>query len=149
MSIKERIEEALHQAIRSGDTVKKRALRITLSSIKLEEVQKGAPLEEIEIVSVLQKEIKMRRESIQDAKIANRDDLIESNQAEIAVIETFLPAQLSDDALRALAESAIAEIQAQGMGDVGKVMKVLLPRIQGRAPNDRVSLVVRQLLSGS
>lgn len=149
MSIKKRIEEALHLALRSGDTVQKCALRIALTSIKLEEVQKGAPLEDLDVISVLQKEIKMRSESIQAAKVANRGDLIESNQAEITVIETFLPAQLSDEALRAMAESAVSEVQAQGMGDLGKVMKVMLPKIQGRAPNDRVSLVVRQLLGGS
>ena len=86
------------------------------------------------------------REAIQDAEKAHRPDLIESSQAEITVLESFLPKQLSDQEIQALVDTAISETQASGITDMGKVMKVLAPRLQGRAPGDRVSQFVRQAL---
>ncbi len=146
MDTKQKLEQALRDAIRTSDDVRKRTIRMVLTNIKLAEVEKGSPLDEVALAGVLQKEIKSRREAILDAQKAHREDLIRDSEDEIAVIETFLPQPLTDEELRAQIQAVIAEVGAAAPGDMGKVMKVLLPRLQGRAANDRVSTMVRQML---
>jgi uncharacterized protein YqeY len=146
MELKQQLENALRQAMRSNDDLSKQTIRMALAAIKFAEIEKGKPVDEAGISAILQKEIKSRRESIQDAEKAHRPDLIESAKAEISILEAFLPQQLSEAELQALVETAIAETQASGISDMGKVMKVLVPRLQGRAPGDRVSQIVRQML---
>ena len=146
MDTKEKLQSELKEALRSGNDVRKSTIRMALSSIKMAEVEKGSGLDEPGLISIIQKEIKIRQESIQDAKNADRQDLIESNQSEINVLEFFLPKQLSEDELREMTIEVISEIQASAPTDMGKVMKSLLPRVQGRAPNDQVSRLVRELL---
>jgi uncharacterized protein YqeY len=146
MELKTQLENALREAMRSGNDVRKQTIRMALSAIKFTEIEKGKPVDEAGISAILQKEIKSRREAIQDAEKAHRADLVEDNKAEIDVLESFLPKQLSDLEIQELVETAISETQANGMADMGKVMKVLVPRLQGRAPGDRVSQIVRQML---
>lgn len=146
MELKTQLENALREAMRSGNDVHKQTIRMALSAIKFTEIEKGKPVDEAGISAILQKEIKSRREAIQDAEKAHRADLVEDNKAEIDVLESFLPKQLSALEIQALVETAISETQANGMADMGKVMKVLVPRLQGRAPGDRVSQIVRQML---
>jgi uncharacterized protein YqeY len=146
MELKTQLENALREAMRSGNDVRKQTIRMALSAIKFTEIEKGKPVDEAGISTILQKEIKSRREAIQDAEKAHRADLVEDNKAEIDVLESFLPKQLSDLEIQALVDTAISETQANGMADMGKVMKVLVPRLQGRAPGDRVSQIVRQML---
>jgi uncharacterized protein YqeY len=97
-------------------------------------------------MSLLQKEIKNRRESLEEAKKANRTDLVEANEAEINVLQAFLPKAMPAEELRALVQAAIAETGASSPADMGKVMKTVMPRVAGRAPNDMVSATVRELL---
>jgi hypothetical protein len=146
MSAKSQLENALKDAMRSGDDLRKRTLRMALSAIRLAEIDKGAALDDAAVLSLLQKEIKSRHESIEDARRANRPDLEEASQAEIAVLQEFLPRQLSPEELDALAREAIAEVGATSVKEMGQVMKVLVPRLQGRAPGDQASQVVRRLL---
>ena len=146
METKQKLEQALRDAIRSSDDVRKRTLRMVLTNLKLAEVDKGGPLDEVALAALLQKEIKSRRESIQEAEKAHREDLVKASQDEIAVVETFLPQPLTDEELAAQVKAVITEVGATAPGDMGKVMKALLPRLQGRAANDRVSLMVRQML---
>jgi hypothetical protein len=146
MSTKSQLESALTDAMRSGDDLRKRTLRMALSAIRLAEVDKGTNLDDAAVLSLLQKEIKTRQESIEDARRANRPDLEEASQAEIAVLQEFLPKQLSPEELEALAKEAIAEVGATSVKEMGQVMKVLVPRLQGRAPGDQASQVVRRLL---
>ena len=96
--------------------------------------------------SLLQKEIKNRRESLEEAKKANRADLIEANEAEIKVLEVFLPKAMPAEELRALVQAAITETGAAGPADIGKVMKLVMPKVAGSAPNDAVSTAVKELL---
>lgn len=147
MSLKQKLEEKLKEAMRAQDVVTKQVIRMALTNIKLAEVQKGSPLEDNELLALLQKEIKMRNETILDAQKANREDIIEANKAEIKVIETFLPQQLGETQIKEIVAAAIAEVNAQGMSDMGKVMKCVLPKIQGQASNDMVSKTVRELLN--
>jgi len=146
MNTKNQLENALKDALRAGDDLQKRTIRMALSTIRLAEIDKGAPLDEAAVLSILQKEIKSRQEAIEDARRANRPDLVESSQAEIAVLQEFLPKQLSMDELEALAKQVIAEVGATNVREMGQVMKVLVPRLEGRAPGDQASQVVRRLL---
>ncbi len=148
MTSKTELETSMKEAMRAGDDVRKRTLRMALSAIKQAEIDKKQTLDEAGVAAILQKEIKSRRESIADAQRANRPDLIQASEAEIAIIEGFLPKSLSPEELEMEAKSVIAELGAASPKDVGQVMKALLPRVQGRAPGDQVSAVVRKLLQG-
>jgi len=147
MDTKEKLVTTLHEAMKNNNEVVKRTLRMVLTNVKLAEVEKGVALDETSMLALLQKEIKMRNESIAEAEKANRPDLAASNHDEIAVLESFLPKQMSEDELRALVAGAIDEVQAKLPSDMGKVMKTVLPKIQGRAANDQISRVVREMLS--
>lgn len=146
MSIKTQIEVDIHDAMRSGDALRKNTLRMVLSAIKLAEIDRGASLDEAAYVTILQKEIKSRRESIVDAQRAGRPELANEADAEIKIIETYLPAQLDQSELESMAREAIAEVGATSAREMGQVMKVLLPRVQGRAEGSQVSQIVRNLL---
>jgi hypothetical protein len=146
MTTKAELENALKDAMRSGDDVRKRTLRMALSAIRLVEVDKGGPLDESGVMAVLQKELKARQETIEEAQRANRPDLVADTQAEIVALESFLPQQLSPEELESLARQVIAEVGASSPREMGQVMKVLIPRLQGRATGDQASQVVRKLL---
>ena len=140
------LENALKDAMRANDDVARRTIRMALSSIKLSEVEKGATLEDPELTAILQKEVKSRKEAMQEAEKANRPDLLEAAKADVVVLEKFLPKPMNPAELEKLTREVISEVGATTMTDMGKVMKVLLPRLDGRAPNDQVSQIVRQLL---
>jgi uncharacterized protein YqeY len=146
MDTKTKLSDALRDAMRAGDEVKKRTVRMALAAIKQAEIDRQVTLDEAGVLALLQKEIKTRREALEEARQANRPDLIAEAEAEIAVVNAFLPQALSADELKSLAEVAIAEAGAVSPADMGKVMKLLMPRIQGRAAGDQVSQTVRQLL---
>jgi hypothetical protein len=140
------LESSLKEAMRSGDTVLKNTLRMVLSAIRLVEVEKGKPIDEQGLVAILHKEVKSRRESIADAQRAGRADLVSASEAEIHILEEFLPKSLSPEELESLARQAIAEAGAVSVREMGQVMKLLMPRLQGRVTGDQASQVVRRLL---
>lgn len=147
MEIQKRIENDFKTAFKSGDEVSKRTLRMVMASIKLVEVEKGRALTDEEVLSILQKEIKSLRESISDAEKAGRDDLIAEAEPEIQILEQYTPQQLDEDEITELARQAIEEVGATSQQEMGKVMKVLMPRVQGRADGSKVSASVRTLLT--
>ena len=132
--------------MRSGNEPRKRTIRMVLANIKMAEIDKGIALDEAGVLTVLQKEMKSQQESIADAQRAGRPDLVASAQEEIAILESFLPRPFSQGELEALARQAIAEVQASSVREMGQVMKVLMPRLQGRATGEQASQAVRQLL---
>ncbi len=146
MDTREKLETALKEAMRSGDNLRKQNIRMVLSAVKFNEIEKGARLDEAGVIAVVQKEVKSRQEALHDAHKANRPDLVEQSQAEITFLETFLPQQLTEEELVALASEAIAEVGASGPADMGKVMKAIMPKVQGRATGEQVSLAVRKAL---
>lgn len=146
MTIKAQLNESMKDAMKSGDEVRKRTVRMALAAVKQAEVDKRIELDDAAVMSLLQKEIKNRRESIEEAKKANRADLVEANQAEIQVLQAFLPQAMPAEELRSLVQAAIVETGAFSPADMGKVMKTVMPRVAGRAPNDMVSATVRELL---
>lgn len=147
MLSKEALEADLKTAMKAGDDLRKRTLRMVLSAIKLAEVEKRGPLDEGSLIAILQKEIKTRRESIMDAERAHRDDLIAASQGEIDVVQSFLPQRLSTDDLQNMVRKAIEETGASGPQDMGKVMKAVMPHVQGRADGKDVNELVRSLLA--
>jgi len=145
--VKEKLEAALKIAMRSGDEMGKRTLRLAVSSIKNAEIEKREPLDDAAVIAILQKEVKMRRESIEGAKSANRPDLIAQNEDEIKILETLLPGQLSEEELKKIILAAIQELGASGPAAMGQVMKAVLPKVQGQAANNDISRLVKELLS--
>ena len=147
MNIKEKLENDMKDAMRNKDEARKRTLRMALSEIKLAEIDKGEALDEAGVIAIIQKEVKSRREAIADAERASRPDLVADANIEIAILETYLPQQLTPEELDALAQEAVDETGATSMREMGQVMKVLMPRLEGRATGQEASQAVRKLLS--
>ncbi len=147
MVTKESFENEMREALRAGDDLKKRTLRMILTAIKLAEVERREPLDEAGLMRLLQKEAKARRETIADAERAGRSDLTMSAQAELELLETYLPEALKPEELEALVRQAIQDTGAAEPKDMGNVMKALIPQIQGRAEGKEVSDLVRKLLT--
>jgi len=147
MDTKTRLSDDLKDALRSNDEIRKTSIRSIMAAIKLSEVEKGNPLDDAGIVSVVQKEIKQRKESIQDAEKAGRPEMIAGFQKEIIELEKYLPKQLTTEELEDLVKTAVEQTGAASPADIGKVMKVIMPLVQGRAANDVVSATVRSFLS--
>ena len=146
MSIKNQLNESIKDAMKSGDEVRKRTVRMVLAAVKQAEVDKRTELDDTAVMSLIQKEMKNRRESLEEAKKANRADLVQANQAEIDVLQAFLPQAMPTEELRSLVQATIAETGASSPADMGRVMKTIMPKVAGRAPNDQVSATVRELL---
>ncbi|MEA4811118.1 MAG: GatB/YqeY domain-containing protein [Anaerolineaceae bacterium] len=140
------LQELLHTAMKEHDHLKKRVLRMLMTTVKLAEVSKGSKLDPQETLAVFQKEIKSRHEALLDAEKANRPDLIADAKAEIEYLQTFLPKQLSEDKLEKIAQEIITELGASGPKDMGRVMKLLLPKLEGKASSQRASQTVKTLL---
>lgn len=149
MPTKAQLEAELKEAIRGRETIRKRTLRIALSAIKLAEVEKRAGLESDEILKILQKEAKSRRETIEDARRAGRSDLVEAAENEIEILESYLPQPLTEAEIDQMARQVIEETGASGPGDMGRVMGPMMARTAGRAEGKQVSQVVQRLLQES
>lgn len=146
MDLKTTLNESLKEAMKAGDVLRRTTLRMVMAAIKQVEVDKRTSLDDAAVMSILQKEIKNRREAIEEAKKAERPDLVSANESEIAVLEAFLPKALSPEELRSLVQSAIDEMGASSASDMGRVMKAVMPKTAGRAAGDAVSAMVRELL---
>jgi uncharacterized protein len=149
--LKERLRADLNAAMRARDQVRMRTLRMALSSITNEEVAGASArqLSDEEVMKVLTREARKRREAAEAFGAAGRADQAAAERAEGEVLAGYLPAQLSDDELSALVAAAIAETGASGMPAMGQVMKTLTPQIAGRADGARVAAEVRRRLSAS
>jgi uncharacterized protein YqeY len=147
MSIKIILENELKEAIKSRDNITKQTIRMVLSAIKLSEIDKGTLLDDIGIATLLQREIRSRRETIADAEKANRLDIVQEAKHEIQIIETYLPKQLDEEELLTLIQTTIHDLRANSPSDTGRVIKAVMAKIQGQAPGDVVSKLVRQTLN--
>jgi uncharacterized protein YqeY len=146
MDTKEQIEIDLKGAIKARDDVRKRTLRMALAAMRQIEIDKQVKLDETAEMAIIQKEIKTRRDTVEEARRINRQDVIADTEAEISVLQAYLPPALSTEELKALVGTIIAEVGASSPADIGKVMRVLMTRVAGRAPGDLVNATVRQLL---
>ncbi len=141
------LKNDLYAAMRANDTLRKRVIRLLMSSIELAEVAKGSKLTDSEFIALVQKEIKTKNDTIVDAEKANRPEMVKEQLEEIKVLEAYLPKQLSEAELVQLAEEVIRETGATSPKDMGKVLKVLIPRLAGRATNQDASRVVKDCLT--
>ncbi|WP_040405339.1 GatB/YqeY domain-containing protein [Ectothiorhodospira sp. PHS-1] len=146
-SLKSRITEDMKAAMRSGDKSRLGTVRLILAAIKQMEVDSRTELDDAQILAVLDKMVKQRRESISQYQQAGRDDLAQVEQAELEVIQAYLPQALTDDEIRQMIDAALAESGAESVRDMGKVMNLLKPRMQGRADMAAVSGMVKTRLS--
>lgn len=146
MNKKQEIQQALTAAMKARDEDTKRALRLLMSSIKLAEVEEGGEISEDRVLSLLQKEVKTREDIIAESQQAGREDLVQAAEREMDILNRFLPQQMNEEELKALAQAAIDQTGAAGMRDMGKVMKELMPQLQGRASGSDASRIVQELL---
>jgi uncharacterized protein YqeY len=145
-SLKQKLNDELRQALRDRDRCRSSVIRLAMSAIHNAEIARRAPLEEADILGVIAKEAKQRRESIEAFKLGGRQDLVAQEEAELAILEEFLPKQMSRDEIVAAARQAINEVGAQGQRDKGKVMGKLIPQLKGRADGKVINEVVTELL---
>jgi uncharacterized protein YqeY len=149
MVTKADLEADLKESMRASQRLRTSTLRMALSAIKLAEVDKLRQLTEDEIVAVLQREVKSRRETIDDARRANRPDLIQAAEAELEILSTYLPEPLSETELEAIVRLAIGDTGASGPKDMGKVMSAVMAKVGARAEGKQVSQMARRLLEGA
>ena len=147
MTIREKIDSDLKEALKSGERLSVSALRLLKSALKNKEIEKGKALTDDDILSVLSSQAKQIRESIAEYEKAGREDLASKEKAELAVLQRYLPEQLTEGELQRLIKETIKETGASSPKDIGRVMKALMPRIKGRADGKAVNQMVRELLS--
>jgi uncharacterized protein YqeY len=151
MSLKDQLSGDLKQAMLSGDDLRKSTLRMLMAAIGTQEVAGSTrkELDDAEVLQVIAKQVKQRRESIEEFKKGGRQDLADREEAEMKVLETYMPAQMSRDEIEAEARAVIDAVGASGPSDKGKVMKDLMPRLAGKAEGRDVNEVVTALLGGA
>jgi uncharacterized protein YqeY len=146
MIMKQTIQNALTAAMKAKDEDTKRTLRLVMTTIKFAEIEKGGEIDDQRVLSILQKELKTRQDAIEEAKQANRTDLIETAEKEIVILNLFLPQRMEEEALVELAKNVISETGASTLRDMGEVMKILMPKLAGRASGQDASKIVKELL---
>jgi hypothetical protein len=147
MGLKERLEQDQKTAMRERAQLRLDTIRMLKSAIKYREIELMKPLDDAGIHGVIASEVKRRRDAAEQYRAGNRQDLADKEDAEIAILQAYLPQQLGEDELRAKVDEAVKKVGAQGMKDMGAVMKALMPEIQGRADGKVVSELVKARLS--
>ena len=148
MTLRDRINEDMKNAMRAREAEKLGALRLLLAAMKQREVDERITLDDAAVVSVIEKMMKQRRDSIEQYEKAQRQDLADKEKYEISVLEGYLPKRLSQQEVEAAIAEAIAATGAQGAADMGKVMGIVKPRLAGRADMGQVSALVKAKLAG-
>ena len=148
MALREKLDEDLKSAMRAKDSLRMNTVRALKSAIKYREIELMKPLDDAGILGVLATEIKRRRDSVEQYRAGKRVDLADKEEAEIKILQEFLPQQLTREEVEAKVAEVIARVGAQGPKDMGAVMKALLPEVQGRADGKVVSELVKQRLAG-
>ena len=146
LSLSEQIMSDMKEAMKARDKVRLNTVRMIKSALMNEKIKAGHDLTAEEELTVLSREKKQREESIDEFTKANRRDLADETKQELAIVESYLPKQMTEEELNQAVSSAIAEVNAQGKSDFGKVMKVLMPKIKGKADGKAASNAVRKQL---
>ena len=147
MSLKTRINDDVKAAMRAGDARRRDALRLLLAALKQREVDERKELADGDVVAVIEKMIKQRRDSITQFEQGGRQDLADVEKFELSVLQAYMPQALSDAEIEAAVSAAIGDAAAKGMADMGKVMAVLKPKLAGRADMGKVSALVKASLA--
>lgn len=148
-AIKQRLSDEMKAAMRAKDSARLGVIRLILAAVKQREVDERISLDDTQVIEVLGKMVKQRRESISQFDAAGRQDLADKEQAELGIIQEFMPAALGEDEIRTIIEQVLAETGATSARDMGKVMAALKPRLQGRADMSQVSGLIKARLSGA
>lgn len=148
MSLKERLQGDLKEALRARDERRKSVIRVALTAITHAEVAQGGDLDDPGVAAVLQKEARQRQDTIAELRQTDRSDLLAKEEAELAILEEYLPKLLSRDEIAEEARQVIAGVGATGMEQIGPVMREMMSRLKGRVDGRLVNEVVRELLSG-
>ncbi len=146
-SQKQKLVDDLKQAMRSGDKVRVSVLRLVMAAIKNTEIARKEDLEDADILGIIAKEARQRRESIDAFKLGNRDDLVAQEEAEIVILQQYLPQQMSREEISVEARRVIEEVGAQGLSDKSKVMPKLIAQLKGKADGREINQVVTELLT--
>ena len=146
-NLKQKLNDDLKQAMRSGDKVKRSSIRLLMAAISNAEIARQATLEDADIFGIIAKEVRQRHESIEAFKRGNRQDLVAQEEAELAVLQEYLPQQMTREEIVEAARRVIVELGAEGLGDKGKVMPKLIAQLKGRADGREINAVVSELLS--
>ena len=145
--LKQKLVDDLKQALKGGDKVRRSVIRLVMSAIKNAEIARQSALGDADILGIVAKEARQRRESIEAFKQGNRQDLVAQEEAELAILEGYLPQQMTREEIIQAARRIIEEVGAQGPGDKGKVMPKLIAQLKGRADGREINAVVTDLLS--
>ena len=148
MGLKQRLQDDLKEALRARDGRRKSVIRMAMAEITNAEIEHGGDLDDSGVVAVLQKQARRRRDTVAELKEVDRPDLLAEEQAELGILEEYLPQLLSREEIVEEARSVIAEVGATGMAQMGAVMRQLMSKLKGRADGNVVNQVVRELLSG-
>lgn len=146
MNLSERLNDDMKQAMKSQEKFKLQTIRMIRSSVKNQEIDLKRPLEDAEVLDILSREIKQRKDSLQEFEKAGRDDLAKDVAAEIEIISVYLPQQLTEEEIKLIVQQTIQETGASSKADMGKVMSALLPKTKGRADGKLVNTFVQQFL---
>ncbi len=149
MSLKQQLADDLKDAIRGKDEPRKSAIRMVIWSVKNAEVAAGKPLEDPDVLAAIAKQVKQRRESIEEFQKGSRQDLVDKEAAEMRVLEKYLPPAMSREEITEVAREVIAEVGARAPSDKGKVMRVLVARLAGRADGRAINEIVTELLASA
>ena len=145
--LKQQLREDLKQAMKSGDTVKRSALRLLMAAIGNAEIARRAALSDGDILGIIAKEVKQRKESIEAFTQGNRQDLVAKEEEELAVLQVYMPEQMTHDEIGEAARAVIQEVGAQGLADKGRVMSEIIAQLKGRADGRETNEVVTELLT--
>ena len=146
MSLKQQLLDDMKEALRAKEKIRLNTIRMLRSQIKNREIERGEELSDDEVLQVLSKAEKTRKEAIELYRRGNREDLAAQEETELAVIRGYMPERLSEDELRALIGQVVAEVGAEGMRDMGKVMGAIMPKVRGRADGQLVNRLVKERL---
>ena len=145
--LKQRLTDDLKQAMRGGDKVRRSVIRLVMAAIINAEIARRATLDDTDILGVIAKEAKQRRESIEAFRLGNRQDLVAQEEAELTILNEYLPRQITREEIIVAARQVIEEVGAQGLSDKGKVMPKLIAQLKGRADGREINAVVTELLT--
>ncbi|GGG56236.1 GatB/YqeY domain-containing protein [Paenibacillus radicis (ex Gao et al. 2016)] len=146
MNLSERLNDDMKKAMKNQDKFRLTTIRMIRASIKNLEIDLKRPLEDAEVVDILGREVKQRKDSLQEFSKAGRDDLVTDLTAEIEIISQYLPVQLTEEEIKAIVQQTIQELGASSKAEMGKVMGALLPKTKGRADGKLVNQYVQQFL---
>ena len=145
--LKQKLTDDLTRALKSGDTVRRSVIRLVMAAIKNAEIARRSSLNDADIMGIIAKEIRQRRESIEAFKQGDRPDLVAQEETELAILDEYLPQQMTREEIVEAARLIIKEVEAQGPGDKGKVMSKLIAQLKGRADGREINAVVTELLT--